>query len=183
MNHPKRLVHLDFHTSPAIDGIGSRFSKKNFQDALKTGHVESITVFAKCHHGLCYYPTKVGTMHPHLDFDLVGAETEAAHEIGVLAPVYITAGWSAADADAHPEWVMKRRDGSPITTPNYKPEDPDAPLGHCAWQLLCLNDGGYARHIYEITEEICTRYARLDGLFYIFAPTVESAFAMSVEQA
>lgn len=103
---------------------------------------------------------------PHLDFDLIGAQTEAAHEIGVLAPVYITAGWSAGDADAHPEWVMKRRDGSPIATPNCKTEDPDAPLGHCAWQLLCLNDGAYARHIYEITEEICTRYPRLDGLFY-----------------
>ena len=166
MNHPKRLVHLDFHTSPEIDGIGSRFSKKKFQDALKMGHIESITVFAKCHHGVCYYPTKVGRMHSHLDFDLVGAEIEAAHEIGVLAPVYITAGWSAGDADAHPEWVMKRRDGSPIATPNYQTEDPDAPLGHCAWQLLCLNDGAYARHIYEITEEICKRYLKLDGLFY-----------------
>ena len=166
MNAPKRLVHLDFHTSPEIEGIGARFSKENFQAALKKGHVESITVFAKCHHGLCYYPTKVGRMHPHLNFDLVGAETEAAHEIGVLAPVYITAGWSAGDADAHPEWVMKRKDGTPIATPNYKTEDLDAPLGHCAWQLLCLNDGAYARHIYEITEEICTRYPRLDGLFY-----------------
>lgn len=64
MNAPKRLVHLDFHTSPEIEGIGARFSKENFQAALKKGHVESITVFAKCHHGLCYYPTKVGRMHP-----------------------------------------------------------------------------------------------------------------------
>ena len=166
MKNPKRLIHLDFHTSPEIEGIGSRFSKEQFQAALKAGHVESITVFAKCHHGVCYYPTKVGKMHPRLGFDLVGAETEAAHEIGVLAPVYITAGWCAHDADEHPEWVMKRRDGTPIATPNYKTEDLDAPLGHCAWQLLCLNDGAYARHIYEITEEICTRYPRLDGLFY-----------------
>ena len=166
MAHPHRFVHLDFHTSPEIEGIGARFDKAQFQAALKTGHVESVTVFAKCHHGFCFYPTKVGTMHPHLAFDLVGAEMAAAHEIGVLAPVYITAGWCAHDAEAHPEWVMKCRDGTPIATPNYKTEDPDAPLGHCAWQLLCLNDGSYARHIYEITEEICTRYARLDGLFY-----------------
>lgn len=173
---PKRLVHLDFHTSPEITGIGSRFDKKKFADALKAGHVESITLFAKCHHGLCYYPTKVGRMHPHLAFDLVGAEMEAAHEIGVLAPVYITAGWSAGDADTHPEWVMKRRDGTPIATPNYKTEDPDAPLGHCAWQLLCLNDGSYAQHIYDITEEICTRYARLDGLFYDICTNGKACF-------
>ena len=45
-----RQVHLDFHTSEKIPGIGSRFSKAQFQEALKTGHVNSITVFSKCHH-------------------------------------------------------------------------------------------------------------------------------------
>ena len=49
-----RQVHLDFHTSEKIDGIGSRFSKKQFQEALKAGHVNSITVFSKCHHGWAY---------------------------------------------------------------------------------------------------------------------------------
>ena len=52
-----RQVHLDFHTSEKIPGIGSRFSKKQFQDALKTGHVNSITVFSKCHHGWAYHPS------------------------------------------------------------------------------------------------------------------------------
>ncbi|GAE05317.1 hypothetical protein JCM10914_1413 [Paenibacillus sp. JCM 10914] len=46
-----RQVHLDFHTSEAIKGIGSQFNKRQFQDMLRTGHVDSITVFAKCHHG------------------------------------------------------------------------------------------------------------------------------------
>lgn len=89
---PIRQVHLDFHTSPDIPGVGSRFDKEQFQAALKAGKLESITVFAKCHHSMCYYPTKVGTMHPGLDFDLTGAMVEAAHEIGVRAPIYITAG-------------------------------------------------------------------------------------------
>ena len=34
---PSRQVHLDFHTSEHIDGIGERFSKQNFQDALRAG--------------------------------------------------------------------------------------------------------------------------------------------------
>ena len=46
-----RQVHLDFHTSPDIDGIGAKFDKKQFQDALRLGHVDSITLFSKCHHG------------------------------------------------------------------------------------------------------------------------------------
>ena len=44
----RRQVHLDFHTSEAIEGIGSQFSKENFQAMLKKGHVDSITVFSKC---------------------------------------------------------------------------------------------------------------------------------------
>ena len=42
-----RSVHLDFHTSPDIKGIGSRFSKENFQKALKTANLESITVMVQ----------------------------------------------------------------------------------------------------------------------------------------
>lgn len=32
---PARQVHLDFHTSPHIPGVGSRFDKAQFQAALK----------------------------------------------------------------------------------------------------------------------------------------------------
>ena len=85
----RRQVHLDFHTSEHIEGIGSKFSKENFQEMLKKGHVDSITVFSKCHHGWSYHPTKVNKMHPHLNFDLLGAQIEAAHEIGVKTHVYI----------------------------------------------------------------------------------------------
>ena len=164
---PIRQVHLDFHTSPDIEGIGSNFSKENFQAALKAGNLESITVFAKCHHGVCYYPTQVSTMHPELDFDLTGAMVDAAHEIGVRAPIYITAGWSDLDAVNHPEWRAVTKDGKYATTKNF---DETAVYNqskkHCAWQWLCLNDGEYAEHIYALTEEICKRYKQVDGLFY-----------------
>lgn len=172
MNHndkfPIRQTHLDFHTSPDIPGIGKEFSKENFQEALKTGKLDSITVFAKCHHGVCYYPTKVGTMHPNLDFDLTGAMVDAAHEIGVRAPIYITAGWSNNDAIAHPEWRSVSKDGKYILMGALDEMcAPDQPRPHCTWHTLCLNDGGgYAEHIYEITEEICRRYGKVDGLFY-----------------
>jgi len=167
INFPIRQTHLDFHTSPDIPGIGSRFSKENFQSALKTGHLDSITVFAKCHHGLCYYPTEVGTMHPNLQFDLTGAMIDAAHEIGVRAPVYITAGWSDLDAVQHPEWRAVNRDGTDQITGGFEyGKSYGSPKKYGAWQTLCLNDGPYAEHIYELTEEVCRRYKNLDGLFF-----------------
>ena len=74
-----RQVHLDFHTTELIDGVGSCFSKEQFQDALKLGHVDSVTLFSKCHHGWSYHPTKANVMHPTLTFDLLGAQIEACN--------------------------------------------------------------------------------------------------------
>jgi len=161
-----RQVHLDFHTSPLIPDIGRDFDKADFQKALKEGHLSSITIFAKGHHGMCYYPTKIGKMHPGLAFDLTGGMMEAAHEIGVRAPVYITGGWSAYDAETHPEWCARDEKGNMIKRAYPIDGDPDAPLGYHAWIDLCLNDGSYAKHIYELTHEVCRRYPHLDGLFY-----------------
>ena len=53
-----RQVHLDFHTSPMIPGIGEKFDKKVWQERLKAAHVDSITCFSLCHHGMSYHPTK-----------------------------------------------------------------------------------------------------------------------------
>ena len=164
---PTRQVHLDFHTSPFIPDVGKQFDKKQFQQALIEGNLNSITVFAKCHHGYCYFPTKVGTQHPTMEpgFDLTGAMVDAAHEIGVDAPIYITAGWSVKDAEEHPQWCMCNKDGSKRTNefdPNALPTDPRPA---CSWDHLCLT-GDYAQHIYDLTREVCDRYEKVDGLFF-----------------
>ena len=183
---PARQVHLDFHTSPLIPGVGSRFDKTEFQNALKTGNVNSITIFAKCHHGYCYYPTKVGTVHPTLPegFDLTGAMMDAAHEIGVAAPVYITAGWSALDAQTHPEWVSRDVEGN-LRVAHLEPNAvhaPEDPFPNFSWYHLCLNDGPYTEHILDLTREICARYQKLDGLFYdIMVQSVECRCANCVK--
>jgi hypothetical protein len=108
-----RQVHLDFHTSEAITPIGERFDKQQFQDMLKLGHVDSITVFSKCHHGWAYHPSEQNEIHPGLSFDLLGAQIEAAHEIGVNTPVYLSAGLDEKLARRHPEWLIRDdRDGT-----------------------------------------------------------------------
>jgi hypothetical protein len=107
-----RQIHLDFHTSEKIPGVGREFSKANFQDALRRGHVDSITVFAKCHHGLSYYNTKVATAHPYLEQPLLPLMIEAAAEIGVKTPIYISAGVDEHMIHQHPEWGVKAANGT-----------------------------------------------------------------------
>ena len=127
-----RQIHLDFHTSELIRGIGSRFDKRQWQEALQTGRVNLINIFAKCHHSWCYYPTSAGMRHPHLRLDLLGAQIEACHEIGVKCPIYFTVGWSAADAELHPEWCIRNRNGS-ICAPRWdRGATPDTPSRGCS---------------------------------------------------
>jgi len=109
MRIPQRQVHLDFHTSGHIEGIGSKFDKEQFKHCLKLGHVNSITVFAKCHHGWSYYPSKVNPVHPGLKFDLLGAMLEACREADVEAPVYLSAGIDEVYTTQHPDMIFKRR--------------------------------------------------------------------------
>ncbi len=101
---PCRQIHLDFHTSPEIPGIGADFDKQHWQETLLAGHVSSVTVFATCHHGMAYYDTKLGNKHPHLEFDLLRAQVDACHEVGIKTPVYLTAGVNNHASHAHPQW-------------------------------------------------------------------------------
>ncbi len=163
-----RQVHLDFHTSELIEDIGANFSKEQFQEALRVGRVNWINIFGKCHHGLTYYPTLVGEPHPHLDFDLLGAQIEACHEIGVKCPIYFTVGLSEVEALKHPEWRRVNKDGSyglkgsnhpdPVTANPATPK----PLGQ--WYQMCVNTG-YHQRIKAQVIELCEAYD-VDGFWF-----------------
>ena len=114
-----RQIHLDFHTSGLIENIGENFSKEQFKKALKVGNVNSINIFGKGHHGYSYYNTEIGTRHPNLKFDLLKEQIEACHEMGVTAQVYFTVGWSQKDADDHPEWILKDKNGTTNKSVSY----------------------------------------------------------------
>ena len=142
-----RQIHLDFHTSPVVPDVGARFDKKEWQETLKLGHVDSITVFSKCHHGYSYHPTKVNTMNPTLKFDLLKAQLEACEEIGVRAPVYISAGLDEKDAAVHHEWLKRGKD-------NWM-EEPD--FSRPFYHALCFNTPYLDKLIAEI-EEVMENY-------------------------
>ncbi|MBM3855143.1 MAG: hypothetical protein FJ399_18650, partial [Verrucomicrobia bacterium] len=162
---PTRQVHLDFHTSEHIPEIGARFDKAQWQAALRAGHVNQINIFAKCHHSWSYYPTKVGRVHPHLKFDLLGAQIAACHEIGVVCPIYYTVGWSATDAEDHPEWLVRQKNGQPAGNWDPKSKAQETKPGF-QWKPLCsAASGPYHAHILQQIEEICEGYP-VDGFWF-----------------
>jgi len=141
-----RQIHLDFHTSGLIPKLGGCFNKEQFQAALKAGHVDSITIFSKCHHGWAYHPSKANRIHPELTFDLLGAQLEACREIDVNAPVYISAGFDEKEVLEHPEWLSVAP-GSNISDIFVKP----------GYHLMCYNTP-YLDVLEAQVEEVMEKY-------------------------
>ena len=106
-----RHVHLDFHTAGDIPSVGSAFVAAEFQETLRAARVNSVTLFAKCHHGYSYHPTAVGQMHPGLQRNLLAEQIEACREIDVRCPIYLSAGFDELVASLHPDWLVEGRDG------------------------------------------------------------------------
>ena len=151
-----RQVHLDFHTSEKIPGIGKRFDAEKYRDTLLKARVDSITTFSTCHHGWSYHPTDLGEMHPHLDFDLLGAQIKACREGDIKIPIYITAGVNNRAAALHPEWREIDSEG------RYAGWS-QSPL-EAGFHKLCFNTP-YLDFLCDFIEEVMQRYPGGDGIF------------------
>ena len=162
-NLPFRQVHLDFHTSELIPDIGAKFDKKQFQEMLKLGHVNSITIFSKCHHGWAYHETEKNKRHPNLNFDLLSEMIGACAEIGVASPVYISAGLDEKIAREHPEWLNRNKDEScgwagSFFSPGY--------------HTFCFNSA-YFEILKDQCREVAEKFKNIAGIFLdIVAPRI-----------
>ncbi len=152
-----RQVHLDFHTSPAIPGVGESFDKRQWQEALRLGHVNSITCFSCCHHGWSYHPTKVGKIHPSLRFDLLRGEMDAAHEIDVKVPIYLSAGVNELAITEHPEWRTVEFDPAKQAV-SANPFEPN-------FRHVCFNTS-YLDYFCRLVEEAVELFPDADGVFF-----------------
>ncbi|MDJ0921663.1 MAG: beta-galactosidase trimerization domain-containing protein [Henriciella sp.] len=154
---PFRQVHLDFHTSPKIEGIGANFDAEVFGKTLTDADVDAIVLFAKCHHGMAYYDTKVGTKHPGLEFDLLRAQVDACQTAGVRTPIYVSVGWDEHAAHNNPGWRRIKPDGEFHMMIGKNGQDP-------YWSYLCLNTP-YRDYLHAQIEEVVKAFPEGDGLW------------------
>jgi hypothetical protein len=154
-----RQVHLDFHTGPAIKGVGADFNASAFAQTLKDSHVDSITLFAKCHHGHLYYETNRPERHPGLapGLDLLGEQIEACRSAGIRTPIYLSVMCDEYAANLNPGWVCLNPDGSRV---GRKPMESN--FG--AWQILDMSSP-YADFLAEQIDEVVRKYGATDGIF------------------
>lgn len=151
-----RQIHLDFHTSKLIPGIGSRFDPADFARTFREAHVNAVNLFAKCHHGYSYHPTKVGMMHPHLDFDLLRAQVDSLQAEGIKTPIYLSAVWDELMAAENPDWRILSPDGQ---YPQFFGKEAGG-----GWKFMDLSSP-YVDYLVSQIDEVTTLFPNLDGLW------------------
>ncbi len=154
-NFPFRQIHLDFHTGPNIPDVGTQFDAEAFAERLDEARVNSITLFAKCHHGHLYYDTKHPARHPGMKrgLNLLGDQIEALRRCGIRAPIYLSVQCDEFAATTHPEWRVVNPDsklaGSPLTA---------------CWHIVDMSSP-YQDYLAEQISEVLKLFSPVDGIF------------------
>ncbi|MGL5753552.1 MAG: beta-galactosidase trimerization domain-containing protein, partial [Paraclostridium sp.] len=156
-----RQIHLDFHTSEYINKIGDEFNEEEFAKTLEGASVNSITCFARCHHGWLYYPSKnySNMIHPTLtNKNLLINQIDACHKRNIKAPIYTTVQWDGYISNNYPQWLSRDYEGNIIDTQKVK--EPHF------YNTICLNSPYrqyFKNHIIDIIESVGPE--RIDGFF------------------
>lgn len=153
---PKRTIHLDFHTGPDVPDVGAKFDAEAFAETFSNAGVDSVTVFAKCHHGHLYYETDRPERHPTLsrDLDLLGTQIDALHSRGIRAPIYLSVQCDEWAANTHPDWVAMNGLEQVKWSGRFE----------AGWQILDMSSP-YQDFLADQIQEVIDRFAPLDGLF------------------
>ena len=152
---PWRKVHLDFHNSKHVSKIGADFNADQWGDQLVSGNVDGIVVFAKDMHGLSYYPSEIGPVHPGLSFDMLDQQVKTCRERDIEVYAYYCTTWDHYLFDTYPEWRVLMRDGT-----DFGPADGNPP----GWTALCLANQNFVDLMANQVAEFLSKY-ELDGVW------------------
>jgi len=147
----KRKVHLDMHLPEDAPHMFANFDAELYVRTLVDAHVNSVTIFAHCHHGNCYYDTEVGHKHSKLGFDYVREVAAECRRRDVAVLAYVSCAWNHRAGQEHPEWTQRDAAGEPRRHPRF-------------WWWMCLNSP-YGDRIVEMTRELAEGYP-VDGLWF-----------------
>lgn len=158
MSHSNRKIHLDFHTSPEIRDVGKLFDPNEFGEMMREAAVDSVTLFAKCHHGHLYYNTSHPARHPSLSRGLLEEQITALQSRGIKTPIYLSVQCDEFAANLHPEWLALDASGRrvgrpPLSAPNFQ------------WQILDMSSP-YQDYLCEQTAEVMRLFHPVDGIFF-----------------
>jgi hypothetical protein len=99
---------IDNHITEDDPSFMTRFDPAAYVDRVKQAGVDAAMVYACCHNGNCYYPTRVGHMHANLHGrDIFGETVNLLRQAGITPVAYYTTVYHNHSARTHPGWRMQ----------------------------------------------------------------------------
>jgi len=104
---------IDNHITEDDPSFMTRFDPGAYVAMVKQSGVDAAMVYACCHNGNCYYPTRVGHMHANLNGrDIFGETVTLLRQAGITPVAYYTTIYHNHSARTHPAWRMQDAVGS-----------------------------------------------------------------------
>ena len=142
-------ILIDNHITEDDPSFMTKFNPAYYVSMVKKAKVDSAMVYACCHNGNCYYPTKVGHMHKNLDGrDIFGETVGLLRKEGIKPLAYYTVVFHNDSAKTHPQWRARDAAGGE---------------SHGRYWFSCANSLPYRQFAREQLAEI-TGYD-IDGIF------------------
>jgi hypothetical protein len=133
---------VDMHISDWDESFLSEFDARKYVEMLTLSQVQSAVIYAHSHVGLCYFPTKVGLMHPGLKGRNVLAETiDLCHQKGISVVVYYSLIFDTWAYRHHPHWRIVGPDGRGVADQSR--------------YGVCCPNSPYRDYVVALIEEIC----------------------------
>lgn len=104
---------IDNHITEDDPAAMTRFDPVQYVAMVKKAGIEASMVYATCHNGNCYYPSRVGHMHANLKGrDIFGETVNLLRREGIVPVAYYTSIYHNHSAKTHPAWRLTHPNGS-----------------------------------------------------------------------
>ncbi len=110
--------------------------------ASRDAGAESVMLYTQDCWGYAFYPSKAGTVHPHLTYDLFGKEVDLAHKTGISVAAYYCLHFNNQVVLNHPDWGWVDEHGEQHRE---------------RWYMACL-DSPYRQIVLGMMDEIFSTY-------------------------
>jgi len=103
---------IDNHITEDDPSFMTQFDPAAYVARVKKAGIDAAMVYACCHNGNCYYPTRVGHMHANLkERDIFGETVTLLRKEGIIPIAYYTTIYHNHSAKTHRSWRMQDVNG------------------------------------------------------------------------
>ena len=164
---------IDMHIDDWSDEFLSQFSVEKYIENLKRGNFQNAMIYLQSHVGLCYFPTKVGSMHKAFvgKEDSIRRLIDKCHENDISVTAYYSLNYNTLEHDKHPDWRLRLKNGKSIREGGISVDSQNKKLLFASamrtrYGLCCPNNPDYREFTYAQIGEMLDYCGKIEGVFF-----------------